>query len=219
MSCLTAPSLQGLRIALHNAGSGESLRLAPHLSNFIWKIGKPFSRAKLNTSSEGIKLLMLTHAHPPFKLIVNPPTSLEELGHVFTRTLARVKDVFIASPFSPMTVPPFAPHFRWRTFINSFENVKTLRISSGRERAVLDILQRGCKDFSLYLLPALEEIELNATMHPDSPTQIDEDLQEATLRLFEPLVRQGKEMHRTVNVHWNTDHVLSKDFYDEDADL
>jgi len=219
MSCLAAPSLQGLRIALHDTRSGEGLLLAPHLSKFIRKIGKPFSRAQLNTSSDGIKLFMLTRAHPPFKLIVNPPTSLEQLGHVFTATLARVEVVFITSPFFPMTVPHLAPHSRWRLFFKDFKNVKTLRISSGRERAVLDILQLGRGEFSLDLLPALKEIELNATMYPDSPTQIDEERRAAIIGLFKPLVDEGKRTGRTVNVYWNTDHVLPKDFYDSDADM
>ena len=221
MSCLAAPSLQGLRIALGATRSGEGLLLAPQLSNFILNIAKPFSqsRAQLNTSSEGITFFMLTRAHPPFKLILNPPTSLEQLGHVFHATFARVKDVFITSPFSPMTVPPLAPHIRWREFLRAFKTAKTLRISPGREKAILDILQEGRGEFSLYLLPALEEIVLNATTYPNSPTQVDEEQRAAILGLFKPLVDQGKRKGRTVNVHWNTDRVHPKDFYDSDVDM
>ena len=216
MACLEAPSLQALRITLPDT---SPLLLAPRLSKFLRNRGKSFSCAQIHASTEGINLFMVTPTHPPFKFIVNASTSLEQLGHVFSATLARVQVVFLTSPFIPMSVPPLAAHFRWCTFFTAFCNAKTLRISHGIESNVLDIFYLGHREFSLDILPALKEIELNATMHPDSPTQVDEHRQAAILGLFKPLVDAGKEEGHTVNVHWNTDRVHPKYFYDMDTDM
>ena len=101
---------------------------------------------------------MVTPTHPPFKFIMNASTSLEQLGHVFSATLARVQVVFLTSPFIPMSVPPLAAHFHWCTFFPAFCNVKTLRISHGIESNVLDIFYLGHREFSLDILPALKRL-------------------------------------------------------------
>jgi hypothetical protein len=216
MAYLAAPSLQALRIDLPDT---SPLLLAPHLSKFLRKRSPSISCAQINASREGIKLFMVTPTHPPFKFIVNAETSLEQLGHVFSVTLARVKVVFLTPPFIPMSMPRLAAHFRWRTFFPSFHNAKTLRISQGLETNVQDIFNLGDGEFSLKILPALKEVELNATMHPDTPAQIDEDRRAAVLGQFKSLVDAGKSERHTVNVHWNTDRVHPRYFYDSDADM
>jgi len=217
MACLEAPSLQALRITLPD----KPLLLAPHLSKFLRKRGKSFSCAQINASSEGIKLFMVTPTHPPFKFIVNDSTSLELLGHVFSAVLARVQVVFLTEPFIPMSVPFLRlGHFRWRRFFEAFRGAKTLRISYGiGSNDVLDIFDLGRRQFSLDILPALKEIELNATMHPDTPTQVDEHDRTAILGWFQELVDAGKKEGHTLNVHWNTDRVHPKHFYDSDTDM
>ena len=216
MACLVAPSLQALRITLPDT---SPLLLAPHLSKFLR--GKSLSCAQISASREGIKLFMVTCTQPPFKFIVNASTSLELLGHVFRATLGRVKVVFLTSPFIPMDPPRLAAHVRWRLFFEAFRSVKTLRISPapGIESNVLDIFYLGDGNYSLKILPALQEIELNATMHPELPTQIDEDWRAYVLGRFQQLVDAREKKGHAVNVHWNTDLVHPMYFHDSDADM
>ena len=213
MACLVAPSLQTLRIALDKT---TPIHLAPHLSTFVRKKVKSFSCVQVNASKEGIKLFMLKRTHPSFKIIVNPPTSLEQMGHMFSAKLARVEVIFITSPFLPMTMPRLAPYIRWRTFFIAFHSAKTLRISPGIEK---EVLQLGHGLFDAHVLPVLEEVELNATMHLDTPTQIDEDRRAAILGQFKPFLDARRGMGHTATVHWNTDQALPKYFYDSDTDM
>jgi len=214
MACLAAPSLQELRVALQDSYS--SIFYAPHLSKFVSNIGNSFSCAQLHASRGGINLFMLTHTQPPFKVIVNPKTLIEEMGVSLSATLATVEDVFLTSSFLPMAMPH---GLSWcKVFVN-FLSAKTLRISPGVEREVLDIFQLGDRQCYFPIFPALEEVELNATMYPDAPTQIDEGRQAAILGLFNPLVDARQEKGHTVNIHWNTDRVLPKYFYDSDTDM
>ena len=69
------------------------------------------------------------------------------------------------------------------------------------------------------MFPALEELELNAMMHLDTPTQMDEGQRADILGLFKPLVNMWQEKGHTVNIHWNTDWVYQKYFYDSDMDM
>jgi hypothetical protein len=108
MAYLAALSLQVLHINLPDT---SPLLLAPHLSKFLWKRGLLFLWAQINALREGIKVFMVTPTYPPFKFIINAETSLEQLGHVFSATLARVKVVFIMPPFIPMSMPHLAAHF------------------------------------------------------------------------------------------------------------
>jgi hypothetical protein len=211
---LAAPSLQELRISLHRPYSAMSH--CPYLSKFVSNIGPSFSCAQLNTSREGINISMLTHSHPFFKIIMNPITLKEHIDAVFSATLATVEDVFLTSSFLRVTMD----HALYlRIFLAHFHGARTLRISPGIEPKVLDVIRQDDEPFSLNILPALEEIELNATMHPDSPTQIDEDRRATVLDLFKPLVDAQQEKGHTVNVHWNTDRVHPKHCYDSDTDM
>ena len=63
---------------------------------------------------------MVTPTRPPFKFIVKAENSLEQLGHVFSVTLSRVKVVFLMPPFPPMFMPRLATHYCWRMFFSSF---------------------------------------------------------------------------------------------------
>jgi hypothetical protein len=211
---LAAPSLQELRISLHRPYSAMSH--CPNLSKFVSNIGESFSCAQLNTSREGISLFMSTHSHPHFKIIINPVTLNEHIDAVFSASLATVEDVFLTSSFLHVTVNHVSPLCR---FLAYFRNAKTLRISHGIESEVLDVIQQGDEQFSLNIFPALEEIELNATMYPGSPTQFDEDRRAAVLDLFKPLVDAQQENGHTVNVHWNTDRVHPQHCYDSDMDM
>ena len=212
MACLVAPSLQELRIAPYNRYSSRFQ--VPHLTKFVSNMGNSFSCTQLYASREGINLFVLTHTHPPFKLVVIPMTLREQMGVVFSATLATVEDVFLTSSLLHIH---FSNVFSWCGLFAHFHSAKTLRISPGIETEVLDIFRRGAH--SLNILPALEEIELNATMHPDTPTQIDEHRRAAVLRLFKPLVDERQEKGHTVNVHWNTDCVHPKYSYDSDTDM
>lgn len=69
------------------------------------------------------------------------------------------------------------------------------------------------------ILPALKEVELNATIHPNTPAQIAEVRRAALLGLFKSPVDVGKSERHTVNVHWNTDKVHPAYFYDSDVDM
>ena len=150
---------------------------------------------------------------------MNQIPSIEQMGVVFSATLPTVEDVFLTSPFLPMAVPPVRTPFSWCNFFESFRGAKILRISPGIEQEVLDIFQLGDGKFSSIILPALEEVEPNATMHPDTPTQIDEDQRAAILGLFKPFVAARQEMGHAVNVHWNTERVVPKYLYDSDTDM
>jgi len=214
MAFLVAPSLQELRIASY--GPYSSRFRASHLSKFVSNMGNSFSCAQLYASREGINLFMLTHTHPPFKIVVIPMILREQMGVVFSATLATVEDVFLMSSLLHVAVPDI---LSCCNFFALFQSAKTLRISPGIEQEVIDVIQLGAGPLSLNIFPALEEIELNATMHPDTPTQIDEHRRAAILRLFRPLVDARQEKGHTVYVHWNTDRVHPKYFYDSDTDM
>ena len=209
---LEAPSLQELRISLHRPYSAMSH--CPYLSKFVSNIGGSFSCAQLKTSREEMSLFMSTHSHPHFKIIVNPMTLNEHIDAVFSATLATIEDVFLTALYATVNHVSLLGRF-----LAHFRNAKILRISQGIESEVLDVIQQGNERFSLNIFPVLEEIEFNATMYPDSPTQIDEDRQAAVLDLFKPLVNAQQEKGHTVNVHWNTDRVHPKHCYDWDTDM
>jgi hypothetical protein len=63
------------------------------------------------------------------------------------------------------------------------------------------------------LLPALEEIELNA----GTPKRIDESQLVSLLDLFKPFVDARQKARRPLRVHWNTDRVLPVHFCDADV--
>jgi len=121
MAHLAAPSLQELCIAPFNQYSSRFH--APHLTKFISDMGNSFSCTHLNTSREGINLFMLTHTHPPFKIVVILMTLIEWMDVVFSVTLATVEDIFLTSSLLHMTMPNT---FSWCRFFAHFHSAKTL---------------------------------------------------------------------------------------------
>jgi len=121
MAHLAAPSLQELCIAPFDQYSSRFH--APHLTKFISDMGNSFSCAHLNASREGINLFMLTHTHPPFKIVVILMTLIERMDVVSSATLATVEDIFLTSSLLLMTVPNT---FSWCRFFAHFHSAKTL---------------------------------------------------------------------------------------------
>ena len=101
LNVLMAYLAEAFRIDFPDTSHAPPLLLAPHLSKFLWKGSPSFSCAQINAAGEGIKLFMVTPTRPPFKFIVKAENSLEQLGHVFSVTLSRVKVVFFMPPFTP----------------------------------------------------------------------------------------------------------------------
>jgi hypothetical protein len=105
---------------------------------------------------------------------------------MFSVPLATVQDVFFASPFRTTSVTSRLAEEQssWRTFFTLFHNAKILRVARGIESEVGAILRPGNGISASQLLPALEEIELNATMPLDTPSRIDETELVSVLNLF-----------------------------------
>jgi hypothetical protein len=100
-------------------------------------------------------------------------------GEIQFVPLVTVQDDFLASPFQPSTVVPFynssSEPSSWRTFFTLFHNANILRVAHGIEPEVEAIL-RPCNGTSTsQFLPALKEIELNATTPLDTLSRIDEN--------------------------------------------
>ena len=148
---------------------------------------------------------MSTYSHstddPPFIIIVNPVPPIYLKDNVFSATLATVQVVFIVSPFS--TIFPYMRLYSpppWLSFFKLFHNMKTLQVSHGMEQEVGNILQLDNKGSSLQLLPTLEEIELNMTMRPGTPTRIDEDQLRPIIGSFKPFMDAQQQVGHPVNL-------------------
>jgi len=210
MAGLTAPSLQELRISIYDF---PEIPPPTNLTTFIRNSGRQFFSAQINTPSDRINLVMSTHSQstddPPFKIIASGMSTLT-MGDLFTGTLATVEDVFLASPFSleslATSIPDSFPSYE---FFTPFRDAKILRVSPGIEPKVGAVLSPD-------LLPALEEIELNATTPSCIPIRIDEKEVESALEPFKPFVDARQQAGHPVKVHWNTDRVIPEYFDNTD---
>ena len=217
MAGLEAPSLQELRI------SAYGIRAIPpptHLTSFIRNSGKEFFSAQLKVQGLGINLIMSTHSHstghdPPFKIIASRMRSILMMADLFSETLATIEDVFLASPFSPEDlVKPIQGTVHSYMFFTPFRGAKILRVSPGIVPKVGEMFRNEVL-FS-DLLPALEEIELNAITPSCRPIQVDEKEVVSILELFKPFVDARQQAGHPVKVHWNTDRVLPEYFCNVD---
>jgi hypothetical protein len=215
MACLVAPSLQELRISLPEPR--PAFPNTTYFPRFIRNLERSFLFAQLNTSDEGINLVMpsspISTRDTPFRIVASPMVSIQQIGSVFSSILATVQDVFIASPFRPKTVPHTRGLPPWRQFLKLFHNAKMLRISCCIEPEIGAILRPNNGTSASQLLPALEEIELNA----GTPKRIDESQLVSLLDLFKPFVDARQKARRPLRVHWNTDRVLPVHFCDADV--
>jgi hypothetical protein len=214
---LETPSLQELRISTYD------FRAKPrptHLTSFIRNSGKEFLSAQLKVQGRGINLVMSTHSHstdddPPFKIIASGIDSILMMGGLFSETLATIEDVFLASPFYLRDlVTPIQSTVHSYMLFTPFRGAKTLRVSPGIELKVGEMFRSGVL-FS-GLLPALEEIELNAITPSCRPIRIDEKGVESILEPFKPFVDARQEAGHPVKLHWNTDRVLPEYFWNAD---
>jgi hypothetical protein len=215
-ACLAAPSLQELHITPYHFSFDPESPIT-YLPRFVRNVGKPFFSAQLNNSRAGINLVMSTYSHsaddPPFIFIVNPMPQIYLEDDVFSAALATVQVVFVVPPFKAVAIR-MRSRFPWPSFFKLFRNAKTLRVSHGMEREVGNILRPDNEGFSLQLLPALEEIELNTTTRPGTPTRIDEDQLGPIVGPFKPFMDARQQAGHPVNLHWNKDWVLPKHFCD-----
>ena len=161
-----------------------------------------------------INLVMSTQSHLtddlPFKIIASQMGSVLLIGDLFSETLATVEDVFLASSFSleslATSTPDSPPGYK---FFTPFRGAKVLRVSPGIEPKVGEALSSD-------LLPALEEIELNATTPSCIPIRIDEKEVVTALEPFKPFVDARQQAGHPVKVHWNTDRVIPEYFCNAD---
>lgn len=208
MAGLTAPSLQELRISVYDF---RAMPPPTNLTSFIFNSGRQFFSAQINAPGRGINLVMSTHSHstddPPFKIIASEMRSVLLMGDLFSETLATVEDVFLASPFSLRShstlTPDSLPSYKLFT---PFRGAKILRVSPGIEPKVGE-------ELSPDLLPALEEIELNATTPSCTPIGIDEKEMVSALEPFKRFVDARQQAGHPVKVHWNTDRVIPEYFH------
>jgi len=208
---LAAPSLMEFRISRSSPLAPRfSLAVSPttHLSRFIYTVAKRFFSAQLNAPGGEINLSIRTDSYsdddPPFKIIASSFASIHSMSYVFCTPLATVQDVFLASPFQPKSDMCSS----WHMFLSLFHNAKILRVARGIESEVEDILRPGNGTSASQFLPALEEIELNATTPPGTPSRIDENELASVLDLFKTFVDARKQKGRPVRVRWNTDRVV-----------
>jgi len=208
MAGLEAPSLQELRISVYS----RAIPPPTHLTSFIRNSGRQFFSAQLNAPGGEINLVMSTHSHstdhPPFKVIANRMRSNQLMSHLFSEALATVEDVFLASPFYLEDLAsPIQDTFHSDTFFMPFCSAKIIRVSPGIESEVGEMFRN--EEISPDLLPALEEIELNATTASCKPIRIDK---KEVMSVFEPFVDARQRAGHPVKVHWSTDRVLPEYF-------
>jgi len=217
MAGLAAPSLQELRISVYP----RAISSPTHLTSFIRNSGRRFFSAQLNPTGREINLVMTTHSHshstddPPFKIIASRMRSIRLMVVLFSEALATVEDIFLASPFYLESLAsPIQDTFHGNTFFTPFCSAKIIRVSPGIEREVGEMFCN--EELSPDLLPALEEIELNATMPSCTPIRIDENEVIPLLEPFKPFVDARQRVGHPVKVHWNTDRVLPEYFCNTD---
>lgn len=239
---LATPSLQKLYVALYR---GNSVVHIPHLSVIIRNMGMLFYAAQIKVSIGAYIISLLTHSHfiddPPFNIFLHGPSAMAQVGSELYAMLTTVEDLFIAFCISPMyhglpsvNIAPF------RGLFEQLHNVKILRVQSGLETKVADVLREhngqptknhlppvpdganldatissdiptNPSRFNVGIFPSLEEIEI----HPNSPgTQTPESERASALEAFEELVTARQQAGRPVRVYWNTDQVLPPSFYD-----
>jgi len=217
MAGLTAPSLQELRIFV------LGIRAIPpptHLTSFIRNSGRQFFSAQLNVPTHEINLVMSTQSHStddlPFKIIASGMRSTLMMADLFSETLAAVEDVFLASPFCLHNLKsPVQDTFHGHALFTPFRRAKILRVSPEIGPEVGEMFR--IEELSPNLLPALEEIELNATTPSCTPIRIDEKKVVSVLGLFQPFVDARQQAGHPVKVHWNTDRVLPEYFHNTDV--
>ena len=210
---LAAPSLQELRITVSGTHAVPPLT---HLTTFIHNSGRRFFSAQLNAPENEINLVMSAHSHshstddPPFKVIASGMRSNLRIGDLFSEALATVEDVFLASSFCiESLVSPVQDTSHGNTFFMPFRSAKIIRVSPGIESKVGEMFRN---ELPPDLLPALEEIELNATMASCTPIRIDKKEVVSVLEPFQPFVYARQRAGHPVKVHWNTDRVLPEYF-------
>jgi hypothetical protein len=206
MAGLAAPSLQELRISVYP----RTILPPTHLTSFIRNSGRQVFSAQLNAPGGEINLVMSTRFHstddPSFKIIASGMRSIQALGDLFSEALSTVEDVFLVSPFCLESLAsPIQDTFHSNTFLTSFCSAKIIRVSPGIESEVGELFRN---ELSPDVLPALEEIELNATTASCKPIRIDEKEVESVLESFKPFVDARQQVGHPVKVHWNTDRVL-----------
>jgi hypothetical protein len=219
MAGLSAPSLQELRISVY----GTRVEPLTHLTSFMHNSGRQLFSAKLYAPVHGkhqISLVMSTHSpstdDPPFKIIASGMCSILLMGDLFSETLATVEDVFFATPyfFHLETHRSFIQHLRGPPLFTPFRSARILRVSPGIEREVGVMFLN--KELVSNILPALEEIELNAITPSCKPIQIDDEELVSILEPFKPFVDARKEAGHPLKVYWNTDRVLPEYFWNTD---
>jgi len=210
MAGLAAPSLQELRISVISVYRTHDIRPLTHLTTFTHNPGRRVFSAQLNAPEHGINLVMSAHSHstddPPFKIIASGMHSILLLGDLFSEMLATVEDVFLASPFCL----PIQDTSHTNTFFTPFCSAKIIRVSPGIESEVGAMFRN--EELSPDLLPALEEIELNATMPSCTPIRIDKKEVVSVLDPFKPFMDARQRAGHPVKVHWNTDRGLPEYF-------
>jgi hypothetical protein len=99
-------------------------------------------------------------------------------------------------------------------FFTPFRGAKILRVSPGIEPKVGEMFRN--EELFPDLLPALEEIELNAITPSCRPIRIDEKEVVSILEPLKPFVDARQVAGHPVKVHWNTDRVLPEYFCNAD---
>jgi len=209
---LAAPSLQELRISVYP----RAVLPPTHLPTFIRNSGRHFFSAQVNASGHEINLVMTPHCHstddPPLKIIATGMRSIQLMGGLFYETLATVEDVFLASPFCLNSLAsPIQDTSHSNTFFTPFRSARIIRVSPGIESEVGEMFRKEISP-DPSLLPALEEIELNATTASCKLIRIEKKEVVSILELFKPFVDARQRAGRPVKVHWNTDRVLPEYF-------
>ena len=211
MAGLTAPSLQEFHLSVFDTYAVPQFT---QLTTFIHNSGRRLFSAQLNAPKRGINLVMSAHSNstddPPFKVIASGMHSILLIGDLFSEALATVEDVFLASPFCiESLVSPVQDTSHSNTFFTPFRSAKIIRVSPGIESKVGEIFRN---ELPPDLLPALEEIELNARTASCTPIRIDKKEVVSVLEPFKPFVDARQRVGHPVKVHWNTDRVLPEYF-------
>ncbi|KAI0251460.1 hypothetical protein BJV78DRAFT_1211772 [Lactifluus subvellereus] len=201
---LATPSLQDLHIVL----SDYSITLPiPHLSRFIHDEGRPVfaTRVKFTGLSLDISLLHSTNDPPSRITVPGTMISMARISTALSATLATVEDLFLTCSFQPETLWLSEGSNSYREALGQFPNVKILRLRHALVLSVTEFLRQDDGELALDVLPALEEIELDAGGYHEL---VNESQRASALDNFGPFVAMRQRMGRPMNVFWNTDQVL-----------
>ncbi|KAH9062289.1 hypothetical protein EDB87DRAFT_1830497 [Lactarius vividus] len=206
VAVLTAPSLQNLNIAVGSRSLADDFPI-PHLCRFIRDTDNQFITIRLDFSRWRFKFSAGTGSqsvhNQHFSMTIPAHVSLEQLGRELSGSLSTVEELIIGWQtwtFERRSIQPD----QMRGFYHYLPQVKIVQVPAG---VALDVARSFKGDGGLpllYLLPALERIEVrSAAGEDDTQSGVDKLPEDVLLEIFDAY-RQLCELQSNYEKVWNS---------------